>query len=117
MPCRRIGGEGWSGFACTRGSSQTKPCSCGARGEYLCDYPLKGKKEGQTCDRSICRTHAKLIKKTAEGSIHYCPVHQKMAEKEAREFESAVFDGDISRQVGEDFDEILMGSLEEGEES
>lgn len=82
MPCKPIGGPGWSGFVCTRGSSsQMKPCSCGAQGEYLCGFPLRGKKAGQTCNRPICRIHAKLIKKTAEGDIHYCPVHQKMAEE------------------------------------
>lgn len=56
-------------------------CFCGSPSRYLCDYPLKGKKEGQTCDKLLCAVHAKLIKKTANGSIHYCPTHARMVEK------------------------------------
>lgn len=80
MPCefKKIGDV--TLIACSRGSS-LPPCSCGARAEYLCDYPLKGSKEGQTCDRPLCRRCAKLIRKTASGSIHYCPAHQRIAEK------------------------------------
>ena len=81
MPCKPISGPGWSGFACSRNSSPLKQCSCGCPAEYICDFPRKGKKEGKTCDKPICRSHAKLIKKTSEGSIHYCPAHQRMAEK------------------------------------
>lgn len=50
---------------------------CSSRGEYLCDFPLKGKKEGQTCDRPMCRRHAKLIK----HNTHYCPAHAKAVQE------------------------------------
>jgi len=72
-----------SGIVCSRGRAKRKECcvaGCFDWGEYLCDYPLKGHKEGQTCDRPLCRKHAKLIKNTAEGAIHYCPGHVR-AEK------------------------------------
>jgi len=84
MPCKRIEGDGWSGFVCTRGGSQKQRCSCGRVADYLCDFPLRGKKEGQTCDKPLCVKCAKLIKMTAQGGIHYCPAHQRMAEKEKK---------------------------------
>lgn len=73
-------------IACSRGYGRPmEPCSCGRPSRYLCDYPLKGSKKGLTCSRPLCDACAKLIKKTAQGSIYYCPVHQRMAERETKE--------------------------------
>ena len=83
MGCERfVSEDGKSiGFACSRRGAIWSPCSvpgCGSQGKYLCDFPLKGKKEGQTCDRRVCSTHAKLIR----HNTHYCPIHVKMSEAE-----------------------------------
>lgn len=41
-----------SGFVCTR---ERRPrCACGAPGTKLCDFPLRGAKAGQTCDKVLC---------------------------------------------------------------
>ena len=78
MPCEKFTTkDGATIIACSRGKS-LGACSCGARAEYLCDYPLKGSKRGQTCDRPLCRRCAKLIK----HDTHYCPVHARRAEEQ-----------------------------------
>ena len=83
MPCKPLTDKEGRvfGFACSRGSSRPR-CKCGRPSRYLCDFPLKGRKEGQTCDAPLCDSCAKLIKKTAQGSVHYCPAHQRMSEME-----------------------------------
>lgn len=66
------------GFACSRNSENKRgTCcvpGCGRVAEYLCDYPLRGEKEGQTCDKAMCTSHAKLIK----HDTHFCPAHAKI---------------------------------------
>jgi hypothetical protein len=73
MPCRTIG----NAIVCSRGQ-RMPACSepgCSWRGELLCDYPLAGAKAGSTCDRPICRKHAKLV----GPNQHYCPSHVRTA--------------------------------------
>ena len=40
----------------------------------LCDYPLTGAKQGQTCDRPVCGTHAIH----QEADTDYCPSHARV---------------------------------------
>ncbi len=47
-------------------------CSdCAWLAEVLCDYPVG---DDKTCDRSLCRGHAKEIGE----NVHYCKVHYEM---------------------------------------
>lgn len=50
-------------FACGRGRGGD-PCAspkCGTLTRVVCDYPLRGPKAGQTCDRPICPSHTTKI--------------------------------------------------------
>mgnify|MGYP001566962773 CR=1 FL=1 len=40
----------------------------------LCDYPLTGDKQGQTCDRPVCGTHAVH----QDPDTDYCPSHARV---------------------------------------
>lgn len=74
MPCHPLPG---GGFVCTHGRARrAKPCSvCGAPSTKLCDFPLKGKKTGKTCDAPICDRCAAAF----GDEIDYCPPHAKLA--------------------------------------
>ena len=50
---------------------------CPRTGTKLCDFPLHGAKEGQTCDARLCSHHAI----TQEGGSDYCPPHDNLARK------------------------------------
>jgi hypothetical protein len=78
MPCERIDlGEGRTAIACSRGRRPAKPCcSCGRVSSLLCDYPLRGEKQGKTCDRALC---AKCTWRPRVG-VDYCPAHRAMTE-------------------------------------
>lgn len=56
MPCKPIIADGKViGIACSRGTRKKKCVECQHFGATrLCDWKLKGKKAGQTCDRSLC---------------------------------------------------------------
>ncbi len=74
MPCNPIiGPDGKQvGIACSRG----KMCSvagCERTAHYLCDFPLRGKKAGQTCDAPICIVH-----RIPFDELDYCPPHHRM---------------------------------------
>ncbi len=54
-------------IACRRGSG-TRRVDCDEPGctrehTHLCDFPLKGRKAGQTCDRKLCDEHATRVQK------------------------------------------------------
>ena len=76
MPCRTIDlGNGASAIACSRGQ-RAKLCvapACGRPSTVLCDFPLVGGRAGATCDRPICRAHAKHVGPDRD----YCPSHAK----------------------------------------
>lgn len=66
-------------FICSRGRRQREPCTvpgCRGDGVVLCDFVLRGPKAGRTCDRRVCRGHAKNVGPDKD----YCPVHAKMHE-------------------------------------
>lgn len=59
-------------FVCRRGPCQIDGCE--GLGTRFCDYPLSGKKQGQTtCSRFMCEGHATR----ADGvtGLDYCPAH------------------------------------------
>lgn len=66
---------------CRRGRRRkSAPCdvpNCNAEHQKLCDYPLGGKKAGQTCDKKICDAHATSVGHNKD----YCPPHAKLAER------------------------------------
>lgn len=51
-------------------------CSCGKPADFLCDFPLSGKKAGKTCDKPVCKTCRLHISPDKD----YCRVHAAMAE-------------------------------------
>lgn len=60
---------------CSRGGKRIYCTDCGRPCGKLCDFPLTGDKEGQTCDRPICPRHSAHV----EGQdIDYCLVHARM---------------------------------------
>lgn len=69
------------GIACgIRGEPCAEP-NCGAPHEFLCDFPLAGKKAGKTCSRKLCKGCAKVqAEKATDGTDrHYCPAHDRIA--------------------------------------
>lgn len=104
MPCTTFrAGDGSIGIVCSRGS-RGKRCSvegCGKPAARLCDYPLSGKKTGQTCDRALCEKHAtqigepvirlsadprweshRLRMASSEDTVDVCPVHARFVQAE-----------------------------------
>lgn len=82
MTCKitRLGGAeaGSAGavvIVCSRGARPSKArCSvpdCPHPATKLCDYPLRGRKAGKTCDRKLCEQHAT----TMGPDRDYCPAH------------------------------------------
>lgn len=89
MPCKPLDfGGGVTGFSCQRGG-RAAPCSvvgCTRPSVALCDFPLGGRKAGQTCHRALCESHRKTqlprpgVKSVLPGdSIDYCPPHDAFA--------------------------------------
>jgi len=76
MPCKTIVmGDGVHVIACSRGGTQ-KRCQCGRAATKLCDYPLRGRKKGKTCDAPLCDTCAVSVGPDRD----YCRPHARMAE-------------------------------------
>jgi hypothetical protein len=71
-------------IVCTRGRARTKPCAyCGNPGTQLCDFPLKGPKEGKTCDEPMCTRCA--TRPDATKDLDYCRAHARAIAAEAKE--------------------------------
>lgn len=67
-------------IVCRRGRRRAAPCSvCSEPHTKLCDFPLKGSKEGQTCDAKLCDTHA-----SRSGPPDYCPAHARFVARKAK---------------------------------
>jgi hypothetical protein len=81
-----------SGFVCSRGQRRKVCSECKARpATLLCDYPLKGRKAGKTCDRALCRRCAVQVQGIPEqlgfaleaivaDTVDLCPAHARAAE-------------------------------------
>lgn len=78
MSCEQVNyGNGVTGWVCTRGQRRPR---CGVEGctnpaERVCDFPLGGRKTGQTCDRRLCAGHAHRH----GPDVDYCPAHERVA--------------------------------------
>lgn len=78
-------------FMCSRGKRHKKCADCGRPATLLCDYKLRGKKEGKTCDRPLCRAcavNAGRIPEITGGmrssdTVDYCKAHAELMKKEA----------------------------------
>jgi hypothetical protein len=67
------------GFVCSRGSDRCEACGrAGAR--QLCDYPLAGRRAGETCDRRLCAGCA-----TRVGARDLCPAHARLVKQQQQE--------------------------------
>lgn len=84
MPCStRALPDGGYAIICSRGSNPQRTCVVCHRGERsalirLCDYPLRGEKAGQTCDRPICAAHAYRVGPDTD----LCPAHARLMHSE-----------------------------------
>lgn len=64
-------------FSCKR-SLSIPLCRCGKnKSTSKCEYPLRGSKEGQTCDRLLCELCGETI-----NDKTYCRIHANMIRKE-----------------------------------
>ena len=62
-------------IVCSRAALTQRCVVC--RTQYdirLCDYPLRGVQQGQTCDRPVCGTHATH----QEPDVDWCPSHARL---------------------------------------
>lgn len=77
MPCTPFRSEDGSvtGWACSRGTRHR--CKCGRVATQQCDFPLRGSKAGQTCDRWLCNQCAHHV----DPDSDFCPAHAEMVRK------------------------------------
>ncbi|MCA9680743.1 MAG: hypothetical protein KC457_00990 [Myxococcales bacterium] len=78
MVCRQIDlGGGASAIVCSRGqrAPQCSTKGCRNTATRLCDFPLQGKRAGQTCSAQLCESCAQV---QADGT-DYCPAHARGA--------------------------------------
>lgn len=84
MGCRTVLIPGGFITSCTRGSNLPKCKFCGNAiregGLVLCDWKLKGEKEGQTCDAPMCRRCAQRVGDQKD----LCPPHSRVWAKDPR---------------------------------
>jgi hypothetical protein len=67
------GQEYATAIVCSRGHASKRCVTCGTTREImLCDWALRGATAGQTCDRPVCRTHARHVGTDTD----YCPRHR-----------------------------------------
>lgn len=78
MPCQRIKIGDSMIIACSRGGRRPPVCFyCKKPSEALCDFPVKKlKTKWKTCDRHLCRGHAK---KGVSENVDFCREHYPMA--------------------------------------
>lgn len=70
MPCKVIGGNT---IVCGR-VQPGRRCKCGTPTRLLCDFPLGGAKEGQTCDKPVCSN----CSVHEEPNKDYCLAHARL---------------------------------------
>lgn len=73
--------------SCTRRSTRATCAYCKHRpAEYTCDFPYRGPKAGQTCNGRLCAECAYAAPGT---SMHLCPQHRRLLEREVSEERAA----------------------------
>jgi hypothetical protein len=94
MPCRPLVSDDGKiyGWACSRGHDGAPPERCQAcnrrRPTKLCDYSLKGKQEGKTCDRKLCercavqRQTGRPVFGKPPPVVDLCPAHARLWDKQ-----------------------------------
>jgi len=81
MGCKGFGNKDAVIFVCDRTPKRTEACqSCGWSTTKSCDFPLKGAKEGQTCDRWVCDNCSTEMEVEGE-TVLLCPVHARIVKK------------------------------------
>lgn len=80
MTCRTVNLGGFTAIVCTR--EKRKRCHvCDRPAAKLCDFPLRGRKQGQTCSRPMCSRHAFSRGERDGDTIDYCQVHHLHVEQ------------------------------------
>ena len=75
MTCTRLRDGDATVFICSRVPLRHRKCaSCGAPATRQCDAPLRGSKEGKTCDRHLCDGCATRI----GPDVDLCPAHARL---------------------------------------
>ncbi len=91
MGCTPINlGGGATAIICSRGRRLAKCSVCKSRlSTKLCDYPLRGRNAGKTCDAKLCDGCAQQQAKQAPfpgsvagDTIDLCPAHAKLVAEE-----------------------------------
>lgn len=76
MPCEPIHG----GFVCGRRRSRKVCGVCKQQAAVkLCDFPLRGKKAGKTCDHPMCARCAVTVGAKGNDTIDYCRPHAELS--------------------------------------
>lgn len=63
------------GLMCSRGGRRTKCATpgCSGRADFLCDFPLAGKRAGKTCSRAMCER----CRRAQSPGVDYCEPHAR----------------------------------------
>ena len=85
MVCKPISlPGGLTGFVCYRAPAPKLCKVCGTRdATKLCDFALRGRKSGSTCDAPLCDACA--VSRGPE--LDYCPSHARLLDAEAAKAE------------------------------
>ncbi len=85
MTCEMIrDSDGNHCFFCTSEDLTEVRCACGNLSTHQCDFPMSGRREGQTCDRYICphcATEVEGVRQMVGGfyeTFDLCPVHARV---------------------------------------
>lgn len=83
MPCIPLGG---GGYACSRGRGGRRAmCSVCKQREAakLCDFPLRGRRAGKTCDAKLCDGCAvqQPVTSIDGDTVDFCPPHDRLAKQ------------------------------------
>lgn len=106
MSCRQIDlGPNASAFICGPKKRRVECAYCKARDAvFLCDYELRGKKAGKTCDGKLCASCATVVGENR----HLCPPHRR--ERDAQLAKERDAEAWLDQLVGES--QASQGSAE-----
>ena len=82
MQCRKIALPGGGvGIICGPKPRRRNCKFCSRYADFLCDFPLTGKKVGQTCSAPMCARCATWVVGTKGEDQRYCPPHERYRAK------------------------------------